>query len=246
MLQPVLSAAQLSPTITIAPFAAPVPAYVIQPANEAALTQAQKLALVKQNIKYVFVLFQENRAFDFYFGTYPGANGLYQNADGTATNLATVPGYNSPFVDTTGKVTTIHPFKIPVSVKDKNGNTVMLYPDSLYSTDHSHTGMNKGIDYKNGVALNDGYALDNEGVTITNGVPSVTPTLANEQKGEVVMSHIDCDVAPFLWNYADRFTLFDDFHQTIIGPSTPNAIAMIAADPVRHSGLNIRRTAATY
>ena len=39
---------------------------------------------------------------------------------------------------------------------------------------------------------------------------------------------IDCNTIPFLWNYADRFTLFDNFHQTTIGPSTPNAIAMIA------------------
>ena len=31
-----------------------------------------------------------------------------------------------------------------------------------------------------------------------------------------------------LWQWADRFTLFDNFHQTVIGPSTPNAIALIA------------------
>jgi phospholipase C len=31
-----------------------------------------------------------------------------------------------------------------------------------------------------------------------------------------------------LWRYADRFTLFDNFFDTVIGPSTPNAIAMIA------------------
>jgi len=43
-----------------------------------------------------------------------------------------------------------------------------------------------------------------------------------------VMSHVDCDTVPFLWRYADRFTLFDHFMDTIVGPSTPNAIAMIA------------------
>ena len=31
-----------------------------------------------------------------------------------------------------------------------------------------------------------------------------------------------------MWQYADRFTLFDNFFDTVIGPSTPNAIAMIA------------------
>ena len=48
------------------------------------------------------------------------------------------------------------------------------------------------------------------------------------QKGELVVSHVDCNTVPFLWNYADRFTLFDNFFDTVIGPSTPNAIAMIA------------------
>ena len=31
-----------------------------------------------------------------------------------------------------------------------------------------------------------------------------------------------------MWNYAARFTLFDNIFQTTIGPSTPNAIAMIS------------------
>ena len=39
---------------------------------------------------------------------------------------------------------------------------------------------------------------------------------------------MDCDTVPFLWQYADRFALLDNFHQTTFGPSTPNAIAMIA------------------
>ena len=39
---------------------------------------------------------------------------------------------------------------------------------------------------------------------------------------------MDCDTAPILWNYADRFTLFDNFHQTVLSASTPNAIAMVA------------------
>jgi phospholipase C len=80
----------------------------------------------------------------------------------------------------------------------------------------------------NGVARNSEYALTEEGVTLTNGKPSKAPTLERKQFGELVMAHVDCDTAPFLWRYADRFTLFDHFMDTIIGPSTPNAIAMIS------------------
>ncbi len=225
-LQPILASGQtVSAPITIAPFNAPVPSYVIQPGDEAVLTHAQKLALLQQKIKYVFVLFQENRSFDFYFGSYPGANGIYRNADGSPASPA---GYNQPFVTSSGQVTTIHPFKIPNSVTDVNGNQVLLYPADIASVDHSHTGLNRSLHYVNGVAQNDGYALDNEGVQVVNGVPSVTPTLASSQMGELVMGHIDCDVAGFMWNYADRFTLFDNFFDTVIGPSTPNAIAMIS------------------
>jgi phospholipase C len=35
------------------------------------LSHEEKLELLRKKIKYVFVLFQENRSFDFYFGTYP-------------------------------------------------------------------------------------------------------------------------------------------------------------------------------
>ena len=225
-LQPVLANCQtVTAPVTIAPFTAPVPSYVIQPSAEVTLTHAQKLALLQQKVKYVFLLFQENRSFDFYFGSYPGANGLYQNADGSPANPA---GYTQPFVTSKGQVTTIHPFKIPNAVTDVNGKQVLLYPADISSLDHSHTGLNNGLHYVNGVAQNDGYALNNEGVKLNNAVPSVTPTLAASQMGELVMAHIDCDVAGFLWNYASRFTLFDNFFDTIIGPSTPNAIAMIA------------------
>ena len=53
-------------------------------------------------------------------------------------------------------------------------------------------------------------------------------TLAQYQKGEDDIDHLDCDTIPFMWSWAKNFALFDNFHQTIVGPSTPNAIAIIA------------------
>ena len=50
--------------------------FVIDSRKGPALTHEQKLALVRQRIKHVFILFQENRSFDFYFGSFPGADGL--------------------------------------------------------------------------------------------------------------------------------------------------------------------------
>ncbi len=217
------TAQQAPQVVTIAPKSSDaVQKYVLTPTAEASLSQAQKLALLQKNIKYVFVLFQENRSFDFYFGTYPGANGLYSQP------ASETPGLTQTIVNTDGTRGTISAFKIPLSITDVNGNTVPIYPQDTDSVNHSHAGYITKIDVQGGVTKNDGYATTEEGVTVVNGVPSKKPSLANKQMGELVMGHVDCDAAPVLWNYADRFTLFDDFHQTVLSASTPNALAMIA------------------
>ncbi len=221
-----------SPMVETAPPSSPM---VMQHAYDAGaephLSGAAKLALLRQRVKYVFVLFQENISFDQHFGTFPGAHGLFSQP------AAQTPGFVQPLVDTQGYVGTISPFLIPQSVTDVNGKTVPIYPADTDSVDHSHTGMINDLNVDaNNVAHNDHYALNQEGLTVnaagaivsrSTGLP-VAATLVQKQRGELVMGHLDCDTIPFLWQYADRFTLMDDFHQTIIGPSTPNALAMIA------------------
>jgi phospholipase C len=222
-----------APADVVGPPSSPLVSSMIVPASsEPNLTAAQKLALLRQKVKYVFVLFQENRSFDFYFGTFPGANGTVPAAN--------QPGIVQKIVNTDNSVSTISPFLIPHSVLDTNGNPVPLYPMDTDSVDHSHVGIVNDIDTTaQGVTLNDRYALNEEGLTTnaqgeivsrSTGAPlsSLTITLAQKQKGELVMAHVDCDTVPFLWQYADRFAMFDDFHMTITGPSTPNAIAMIS------------------
>jgi phospholipase C len=208
----------------IAPPSGPeVQRWTIAPTREPFLSPQAKLKLLREMVKYVFVLFQENRSFDFYFATYPGADGLYSQP------ASDVAGLSQPIVNLDGSVITISPFKIPFTVVDANGKTVPLYPSDLASSNHSHIGIASKLDLDpTGIARNDRYALTEEGVTLTNGKPSKIPSLERKQFGELVMSHIDCDAAPFLWRYADRFTLFDHFFDTVVGPSTPNAIAMIS------------------
>jgi phospholipase C len=202
--------------------------YTLRLEKSPALTHAQELALLQKKIKYVFVLFQENRSFDFYFGTYPGAHGLFSQP------ASQTPGFVQPIVLTSGKVGTISPFKIPQSVTDIHGNPVLLYPEDTDSVNHSHVGIDAKLDLNaSNVAQNDRYAFVEQGLKGTLSADGKTytgpaPTEQQVQKGELVIGHVDCDTAPFLWNYADRFTLFDNFFDTVIGPSTPNAIAMIA------------------
>jgi phospholipase C len=236
LLQPGLllgQAVAATPNISIAPRSNPtVASHTVAPEAEIKLTDAQKLLLLKKNIKHVFVLFQENRAFDFYFGTYPGANGLFSKS------AAQTPGFVQPIVNTDGSVGTISPFLIPATVTDVNKKTVPLYPADTASVDHSHAGMDNDLDVDSeNVPHNDRYALNAEGLTTKNGtivslktgLPATTnPTLAQKQTAEVVLGHVDCNAAPILWNYADRFALFDNFFDTVIGPSTPNALGMFS------------------
>jgi phospholipase C len=126
------------------------------------LTHDEKLDLLRKKIKYVFVLFQENRSFDFYFGTYPGANGLFsQPADQT-------PGFQQPIVNTDGTVSLISPFKIPQSVTATGGSTVLLYPEDTDSVNHGHAAIDAKLHLNaSNIAQNDRYAFTEEGLTGT-------------------------------------------------------------------------------
>ena len=69
-----------------------------------------------------------------------------------------------------------------------------------------------------------------------------------KQFANLVMAHIDCNTIPFFWQYANRFTIFDNIFATEDTPSTPNAVAMIAGQSgetqwVKHPSDDQRRRA---
>jgi phospholipase C len=205
--------------------------------RERHLSLDQKIKLLRENVKFVFVIFHENESFDHYFGTFPGANGLFTAPDGFRPAKRT-PSFVQTYLDTSLNVAKISPFLMPQAVTTSSGDIVPIYPADEISVDHSHQGMvnDLHINPKTGVAANDRYALNQEGLTTDDSGNIVTPsgaaptgiTLAQQQKAETDIGHIDCDTIPFMWAWAKHFVLFDNFHQTIVGPSTPNAIALIA------------------
>lgn len=206
-------------------------------ARPAPLTTAQKIALLRQKVKYVFVIFHENESFDHFFGTFPGANGLFSAPKGMTPANKTA-SFVQRYLDTDLKPVTISPFLMPQAVKDKAGRIVPIYPADEISVDHSHQGMSNSLDMNPAtrVAANDRYAMDQEKLTTdktgaivtAKGTPPTAITLAEKQKAETDIGHIDCDTIPFMWSWAKNFVLFDNFRQTIVGPSTPNALAIIA------------------
>ena len=184
--------------------------YVVDPAEEPALSQSQEIALLRQKVKYVFVLFQENRSFDTYFGTFPGARGLFsQSPQQTA-------GFTQPIVNVDGTMNVIEPFRI--GPKE--------YAADTDDVDHSYERMAAKMDVQGDRPLMDRFALTEEMKWTPSGQK---PSLAAKQFGELAMAFMDCDTIPFLWRYAARFALFDNFFQHTVGPSTPGAINLIAA-----------------
>jgi phospholipase C len=111
---------------------------------------------------------------------------------------------------------TVEPFLIG---PDQNANV-------LDSVDHSHVGMASKMHVSNNTAAMNQFAF----AEYTRYGSKIDP--AKDAKGtqfaRLVMSHVDCDTIPFLWQYASRFVLFDKIFATENSPSTPNALALIA------------------
>ncbi len=63
-------------------------------------------SLIRHHIKYVFVLYQENRSFDSYFGTFPGADDIYSQ------QKLNTPGFSQPIIGILGKTEMIESFRI--------------------------------------------------------------------------------------------------------------------------------------
>src|ERR1700689_2123945 len=124
-----LAAARDAPRVTAQPDPTPAVApYVIDPTKDAPLSNDEMAALARKKIKYVFVIFNENHAFDNEYGTYPGVNGLYADADGQ-TRIA--PSNAQRYTDINGNVVTVRPFRIGPS----------LNSNAIDSVDHGHRGL---------------------------------------------------------------------------------------------------------
>jgi phospholipase C len=201
-----------------------VNAYYIQPDREATIPQSKLVELLREKVKYVFVLYQENRSFDSYFGTFPGGEGLFSRPANQT------PGFVQTLVNTDGSQTTIHPFRI--GPKDlcalstiNSAATTLCYAADTDDIDHSHPRIVAKMDVLSDVPRMDKFAVTEE----LKYSPTGNPTLKAKQFGELAMAYEDCDTVPLLWTYADKFVLFDHIFQTLTGPSTPGNLAIIGA-----------------
>ena len=183
--------------------------YRIEPSKEPRISPQQMIDLVRRRIKYVFVLYQENRSFDSYFGTFPEGEGLFTHP------AASTPGFDQAIVNVDGSSGVIHPFRLGPQEFAADTDDV----------DHSHPLIVAKMHIEADAPRMDAFAATEERKYSGTG----NPTLKAKQMGELTMAYEDCDTIPLLWRYAARFTLFDHIFQEMTGPSTLGNLSIIAA-----------------
>lgn len=172
--------------------------------------------LVRQKVKHVFVLIQENHTFDNYFGLFPGVNGQtvdnLASADARATDCQKDPetgGCQRPFLISANPKSPNYVEDAPDTTGGNNGRN-----DQEFAIDHGRM---------------DGFLVDNEGSGAAPLGPTPSPAQIQSHNESLAIEAVyDCDTVPYLWYYAKNFALFDHYFQAETGPSSPGNIQLFA------------------
>jgi phospholipase C len=154
----------------------------------------------------VFVIYQENRSFDHYFGTFPGANGIYTD-DARAHGFTQ---YNPIAKRQTQAFRVVEP---ELGLLNNHRETL---------EDGIHAGAMDGFVGAEAAWAQNLPAAQQQKLGLTD--PGQAASVGDE-----AMAHVDCDTIPYLWAYASRFALYDAFFQGVRGPSSPSNVEIIAA-----------------
>jgi phospholipase C len=170
------------------------------------------------------IIMQENRSFDSYFGTYPGADGI----PGLAGNPGTVPCV--PNKQIAGKAKKKHKHKHNGPLRTLSGPPCIKPFHDRYDENHGgpHSTGNAIADI-NGGAMN-GFveevhkALKNCASTLN---PACTGSSANGQT-DVMGYHDGADI-PNYWKYAHDFVLQDHMFESVASWSLPAHLYLLSA-----------------
>jgi phospholipase C len=160
------------------------------------------------DIKHVVILMQENRSFDHYFGTLPGVRGF---ADPTAIKLSTGKSvFYQPDPDNPDAY--LLPFHLNTLT-----TSAQAIPSNSHAWDVQHQSWDSGA--------MDGF---------------VTSHLAadGKQDGPFTMGYYEREDIPFQWALAENFTICDNYHCSVLGPTWPNRLYHFSAsiDPQGDNG----------
>jgi phospholipase C len=154
-------------------------------------------------VKHVVVLFQENRSFDHYFGTYPAA-----------LNLPGEPQFRArPHTPSVNGLTEDLLFRNPNAV-----NPIRFGPGDVLECSQTHAYSSEQLSANRGAM--DRF-VENDGAKGTQAGP-----LACDPN--MVMGYFDGNTVTALWNYAQHFAMSDNSFATNWGSSTVGAINLVS------------------
>ena len=171
-------------------------------------------------IKHLVVIFDENRSFDHYFGTYPvaanppgepvfRASPWTPHVEGLSHALLT---QNPNKLNPINGVDAVNPFRLDRTQANTEGQNHSYTPEQLA--------------YDNGKADRFPFYTGNN---------TVTTTGAFGTEG-LVMGYFDGNTVTAMWNYAQHFAMDDNAYTDTYGPSTPGAVEVVSGT---NNGANV-------
>ncbi len=181
----------------------------VAPASATHATRAEAAARVTaapapasgiHKIKHVIIIMQENRSFDQYFGTYPGADGIPRNKKGQFTVCVPDPASGKcvkPYLDTS----------------DIDGGGPHMYPDAVADVDG---GKMDGF-----IKSRESGHLDTDVLgCVAKGLPSTCDDVMGYHNGKQLKHY---------WAYAKNFVLQDHMFEPNLGWSQVSHLYMVSA-----------------
>jgi len=166
---------------------------------------APQLATARQKIKHVIVIMQENRSFDHYFGTFPGADGIPRDANGEPTVCIPDPasgGCVRPFHDI-NDINAGGPHGHSYAVADMDGGKMDGFLAQQQSGDTGAGGCSNPDD------------------------PGCSGVKAGVERKDAVGYHTDAEI-PNYWAYAKNFVLQDRMFESGTTWSLPTHLYLIS------------------
>jgi phospholipase C len=194
----------------VAALAVTIPLMATGGASASSAVTTSTKAVRTSPIKHLVVIFQENVSFDHYFGTYPDA-----------TNTSGQPFYPKPVTANS----TVNGLTSTLLTTNPNGvNPRRLDPSDVNDVlvcDQNH-------DYTPEQQAFDNGLMDKFPASV--GTSTGTSPTGQTCKSSDVMNYYDGNTVTGLWNYAQNFSMSDNFFGTTFGPSAPGAVNLVSGD----------------
>jgi phospholipase C len=147
-------------------------------------------------VEHVVFLMQENRSFDHYFGTYRGVRGFDDRSDGALAR------FSQQWPDGQNAATHLLPFNLAsATAQICAGNSAVPIHDWAPQHASWDNGTNERFVAVHAEELNDG--------------PAQAP---------IVMGYFTRSQLAFYYSLADTFTICDNYHCSVLGPTMPNRL----------------------